>query len=68
MSIFDALDDPDWLIDVQTWEPLSESDVEDIRAAYASGAIRQVDLADQYGVSQPYISRIVNRKRRKGVE
>lgn len=49
-------------------EELSPAQIRDIRARYRSGAIRQVDLADEYGVSQPYISRIVNHKRRKGVE
>jgi DNA-binding MarR family transcriptional regulator len=49
-------------------EELTPEEIREIRALYAGGAYRQVDLAEEYGVSQPYISRIVNRKRRKGVE
>lgn len=47
---------------------LSDDDVREIRAAYATGIVRQVDLAEQYGVCQPEISRIVNRKRRGTVQ
>ena len=47
---------------------LTAEDVREIRRLYALGSVRQVDLADEYGVTQPTISRIVNRKRRKGVE
>lgn len=47
---------------------LSDDDVREIRKLYATGNIRQVDLAEQYGVCQPEISRIVNRKRRGTVQ
>lgn len=38
---------------------LRERDVHNIRSAYAAGGVRQADLADQYGVRQVAISRIV---------
>lgn len=63
-DLYDAL--------VGDYEPedtgLTDDDVREIRAAYAAGNIRQVDLAEQYGVCQPEISRIVNFKRRGTVQ
>lgn len=47
---------------------LTDDDVRDIRKMYATIDIRQVDLAEMFGVCQPEISRIVNRKRRGKVE
>ncbi len=44
---------------------LSEGDVRDIRAMYASGAWKQAEIAEQYKVTQPQISKIVNNKRWK---
>lgn len=44
---------------------LSEGDVRDIRTMYASGVWRQAEIAEQYGVTQPQISKIVNKKRWK---
>lgn len=41
---------------------LSEDQVREIRARYKPGAVRMVDLADEYGVSHATISLIVNRK------
>lgn len=62
MSILDALNAP--------FEPegawrLTDEQVSQIRALYATGGYRQVDLAAEFGVCQPEISRIVNYKRRK---
>ena len=64
-AIFDALNvdyDPDEKF------PLTAEDVRQIRRLYAVGGIRQVDLAEEFGVTQPTVSKIVNRKRRKGVQ
>jgi hypothetical protein len=41
---------------------LTEADVMQIRATYAAGGIFQKNLADQYGVTPPVISHIINRK------
>jgi len=41
---------------------LTESEVLEIRRLYASGDYLQRELADRYGVTQAYISKIVNRK------
>lgn len=41
---------------------LTLDDVEKIRSLYASGGIRQIDLARQFGVSQTAVSAIVLRK------
>lgn len=38
---------------------LQDGQIADIRRRYASGATRQVDLAQEYAVSQSHISRIV---------
>lgn len=65
MSIEDALKGPD---PEPQREELTAAEIQEIRALYASGTYRQVDLAEEFGVGQPYISRVVNRKRRKGVE
>lgn len=35
--------------------------VEAIRKSYSAGGVRQIDLADEYGVRQAHISRIVRR-------
>jgi len=40
---------------------LSEDDVRAIRATYALGGVRQVDLADKYGVPQTAISQVIRR-------
>ena len=42
---------------------LTESDVLEIRARYATGLISQRGLAEEYGLAQSQISRIVNRER-----
>lgn len=44
---------------------LTAKEVKEIREKYATGRIRQVDLAEEYSVSQSCISRIVTRKRWK---
>jgi DNA-binding transcriptional regulator LsrR (DeoR family) len=64
VSIFDALGGN------EGWEapdpaPLTDEQVADIRKLYHECGWRQVDIADQFGISQPYVSRIVNLKRRK---
>lgn len=41
---------------------LTESDVRAIRAAYASGAMNQMELARRYGTPQPNISQIIHRR------
>ena len=41
---------------------LSAEEVADIRDRYASGSVRQVDLATEYGVKQAHISAIILRK------
>jgi DNA-binding MarR family transcriptional regulator len=41
---------------------LTEGEVLEIRARYATGRATQQGLADQYGVGDSTISRIVNRK------
>jgi hypothetical protein len=67
MSIFDALNDgPPYVTGALVLDGrLPDEDVAEIRRLYATGSYRQVDLADQFGVCQPEISRIVNNKRRK---
>lgn len=40
---------------------LTDKQVEEIRTRYASGNVRQVDLAKEYNVIQPHISRIILR-------
>jgi hypothetical protein len=42
----------------KNWQ-LSEADVADIRARYATGTIRQRDLGAEYGIKQDAVSRIV---------
>ena len=39
---------------------LSMEDIRQIRRQYNVGRLRQIDLAVEYGVSRPTISRIVN--------
>ncbi len=41
---------------------LTEQDVLDIRARYAVGDIKQYEIAKIYGVTQPTINAIINRK------
>lgn len=41
---------------------LSNSDVREIRKEYKKNGITQAELAEEYGVSTPAISRIVNRR------
>lgn len=48
--------------------PPTPGQVREIRKLYATGSYRQIDLAESFGISQPEVSRIVNRKRRKDVE
>lgn len=43
---------------------LTDAQVDAIRSRYAQGGVSQQALADQYGVSRPNISMIVNGKRR----
>lgn len=45
--------------------PLVAEDVAEIRRLYATGKVKQVELAAEYGVSQPQISKIVNHKQWK---
>jgi hypothetical protein len=45
-----------------TTAKLTEQQVRDIRERYASGGINQYQLADEYGVTQVLISRIIRRK------
>lgn len=68
MSLLDALlTGPDY-------EPLArrlrltDEDAADIRRMYATGSWRQVDLAAEFGVTQPQISKIVNNKQWKSGE
>lgn len=42
---------------------LLQSDVDDIRGAYARGGVTQRELAERYGVRQTAISRIISGKR-----
>ncbi len=41
---------------------LTEEDVATIRARYAAGGVTQKELAAEYGVNPPWVSRIVNGK------
>jgi hypothetical protein len=41
---------------------LTESQVQEIRLRYSTGGIRQIDLADEFGVNQATISQVVLRK------
>jgi hypothetical protein len=61
--------EPDWDRPIGTTDPdgrvvLSDTDVATIRATYLGGSTTQTALAEQYGVSQAQISRIVNGKSR----
>jgi len=49
---------------------LTDHEVEAIRARYVAGTVTQQALADEYGVAQSQISRIVHRRRRdeRGME
>jgi antitoxin component HigA of HigAB toxin-antitoxin module len=42
--------------------------VKKIRKLYASGEYRQIDLADQFGLSRPQVSQIINRRSWSHVE
>lgn len=46
---------------------LTDDQIVEIREAYAHGA-KQVDLADEYGITQGLVSLIVNGKRWRHVE
>jgi len=64
VSIFDALNAPEGL----PWdrsEPLTPTQVADIRELYHECGWRQADIAEHFAISQGYVSRIVNHKRRK---
>lgn len=65
-SLFDALTG-DYEI-VERKAPPTPGQVREIRKLYATGMYRQVDLAESFGISQPEVSRIVNRKRRSSVD
>jgi DNA-binding MarR family transcriptional regulator len=47
---------------------LTEDDVRAMRAAYAAGGVRQVDLARQYGIDQRTVSVIIRRTGWRHVE
>ena len=47
---------------------LTDDDVRDIRARYATGTISQRSLASEYGVTQPNIGRIVREETWKGIK
>lgn len=49
----------------RTARKLTDGEVEEIRIRYAAGGIRQQDLADEYGVHNAFVSRLVNGKRRE---
>ncbi len=63
-SIFEALQGEYEVLPDSRYK-LSEGDVRDIRTMYASGAWKQAEIAEQYEVTQPQISKIVNNKRWK---
>lgn len=43
---------------------LSQSDVQDIRLLYDTGDFSQAEIAESYGISQRYVSYIINHERR----
>lgn len=45
-----------------SWAKLDESDIHEIRKAYADGETQQ-EIADRYGVQQPAVSRVLSGKR-----
>lgn len=45
---------------------LSFADAETIRKRYATGRIKQSELAAEYNITQPQVSKIVKRKQWKG--
>lgn len=64
MSLLDALTgdfEPPW----DRKGPLTPVQVADIRELYHGCGWKQADIAHHFGVSQGYVSRIVNHKRRK---
>jgi predicted XRE-type DNA-binding protein len=44
---------------------ISDADVEQIRSLYATGQYKQRELAQQFGVNQNHISRIIRKEARK---
>jgi len=44
---------------------LSDSEVKNIRALYASGRWRQWEIAERFGIARSYVSALVNRAKRK---
>lgn len=66
MSLYQALTE-DYQIEERKPD-LTPEQVRDIRKLYTECDWRQVDIADHFGVNQSTVSRIVNRKRRQGVE
>lgn len=65
MSIFEALQGDYDPADEDQRYVLTAEDVREIRRMYATGDWRQVDLAEEFWVSQPQISKIVNNKQWK---
>lgn len=47
---------------------LSDGEVHEMRELYASGRIKQIELAQKYGIAQSTISYILNRKAWKHIE
>lgn len=62
MSIFEALQGEYAPAEEDQRYVLTAEDVREIRRLYATGGWRQVDLAEEFWVSQPQISKIVNNK------
>lgn len=64
VSIFEALSsDASW----GRKDPLTSEQVADIRRLYGECGWPQTDIAKLFGVSQPYVSRIVNYERRQAM-
>lgn len=59
--------DPSYILrgDTHPCAKLTEAQIEEIRTTYASGGIKQIDLAARYGVSQTCISAAVRGKARR---
>jgi len=65
MSILQALTDDDW--EAAPWNrTLTAEDVADIRKLYRQCGWKQKDIAEQFGITQPHVSKIVNFKQWKG--
>lgn len=58
MSLFEALQGPAYVLTTQV--RLTEEDVADIRKLYRECGWKQQEIADQFGISQPQVSKIVN--------